>query len=141
MPNMKGRSIGDKAIHEMQAGPELDVAVAERVMALEPCDEWEYSHRNELVSNCHEHDCYPRSRPAHYSTNAVAARLVEKEIARLGLENGYVMSLCSVCSKIGNEHTVTMDWLKMTGRLAWLVIHASPEQRCRAALGVMNNAT
>lgn len=59
-------------IDKMPAGKNLDVLVAEKVMGHKPYDEWKYSHKDELVSNC-EHSCYPRNNPPNYSTHIAAA--------------------------------------------------------------------
>jgi hypothetical protein len=123
-------------IDEMEAGRELDALVAERVMG------WKFiplpkRNRSGLCINCgravwddprnrqtelgicNEEDC-------RYSTDIAAAWLVEERIAELGLIDEYCIEL----NAIANAHWD--DGKRQPQR--WQLIHATPEDRCRAAL-------
>ncbi len=71
---------------------------------------------------------YGHPEPLAYSRDIAAAMLVEDRIEELGLIEEY----CKQLNKIAND---TWDWRDgIKDSLVWQLIHASPEDRCRAAL-------
>lgn len=84
---------------------------------------------NEYCDGAHEKSagCHWRDIPA-YSTDPAAARLVEDEIERRGLQRKYIIALDRLLST-----NVYKDWDDCLADM-WLAIRAAPEQRCRAAL-------
>jgi hypothetical protein len=65
-----------------------------------------------------------------YSTDHNLAHAVEERIAELGLERKYASALQE------NVLCAGSDW----HGFAWNLAHASPEQRCRAALAAVESA-
>ena len=65
--------------------------------------------------------------PPFYSTDIAAAYTMEERIAELGLIEEY----CFQLNAIANEHK-DRDYCRQPQR--WQLIHATPEDRCRAAL-------
>lgn len=70
----------------LEAGPELDELVAEKVMGQGPCDGWRpFMHDSHMKYCDHMSDvCYPRGACAHYSRNIEAAWAVVERMADLG---------------------------------------------------------
>jgi hypothetical protein len=87
---------------------------------------------NEYCDGAHEKSAgrHWRDIPA-YSTDPAAARLVEDEIERRGLQEPYVRALVG-----GAEEATHRLWYCGVDDL-WRVATATPEQRCRAALAVV----
>ena len=96
-------------IDKMEACRELDALVAERVMG------WLKHERYGLIS------------VPPYSTDISAAWQMEDRIAELGLIEEY----CFQLNSIANAH-LDRDYFRQPQR--WQLIHATPEDRCRAAL-------
>ncbi len=101
-------------IQEIEAGRELDARVAERVMDNPPsyyqCPHFDYKGRMLSFCSCPE--------LPHYSTDIAAAYQMEERIKELGLESEYSEALLDLTD--ASEH--------------FELIHATPEDRCRAAL-------
>ena len=68
--------------------------------------------------------------PPAYSRDIAAAYQMEERIAELGLIEEY----CFQLNAIANEHK-DRDYCRQPQR--WQLIHATPEDRCRAALKAM----
>lgn len=87
---------------------ELDAIIAEKVMGLEPCDNWRPINLGSaggpaMMKECAPaHNCYPRSRPSTYSSNIHAAWSVVEHLAQ---ERGWEVTI-KVC---GTSYEVTMD--------------------------------
>ena len=121
---------------------ELDEQIAREVMMAKPSISWELFTEDESASalTCDteaearkwlaEH---PRLQGRYhvgplehwppYSTNISAAMEVENRIAELGLENEYTIALWDA---VGTGTP--------SSRSLWFCIHATPEQRCLAAI-------
>ena len=73
-----------------------------------------------------------------YTTDIVAARLVEDEIERRGLVDAYIDALAVLIDPNGNDISIFDTIIEMNGRRAlWALLRATPEQRCWAALRAM----
>jgi hypothetical protein len=87
---------------------ELDAIIAEKVLGLEPCDNWRPINLGSaggpaMLKECPPtHNCYPRSRPSTYSSNIYAAWSVVEHLAR---ERGWEVTI-KVC---GQSQEVTID--------------------------------
>jgi hypothetical protein len=93
---------------------ELDVAVAVRIMETPVRDDGTPWPGNVLP----------------YSTSIEAAMQVEDRIAELGLRTRYVLELAKIVDpRESREDKVALLW--------WALVHASAEQRCRAALAAI----
>jgi hypothetical protein len=112
----------------MEAGRELDALVAERVMGFEIRE-----HKRIQKGSIKKRGRYPvyeikelwagNRTLMFYSTDIAAAWRVEERIAELGLIDEYCWEIIKISStKKGYPPT------------QWYQIHASPEDRCRAAL-------
>lgn len=114
----------------------MDVAIAERVMGLVPCTA--YFH----TLNADHEFCHAQPDSADqggetkcYSSEIAAAMEVEDRIAELGLINGYIVALWT------NRDRSVNFWTRTNMESFWAAIHATPEQRCRAALATVENKT
>lgn len=67
----------------------------------------------------------------HFSDNPEAARLLEDEIERRGLQMPYMDALLSLCPLVGYAGINNPE-----DHNAWLLIRTTPEQRARAFLEV-----
>lgn len=77
--------------NELEAGPELDALIADKVMCMVPCENWFVQRYTELgpiwfggAANCGHgalHYCYPKGSPAKYSTNMEAAWTVLEKLS------------------------------------------------------------
>ena len=98
-------------------GRELDAAVAERVMGVDKEQEIDLAILDPVgVTDSFRATIWANILP-HYSTDIAAAWLVEERIKELGLESEYSEALLNITD--ASEH--------------FEMIHASPEDRCRAA--------
>ena len=108
-------------INEMEAGREMDALVAEKIFDRSVrVIEGAYEYRHKLTKEDHWY-LVPE-----FSTDIAVAWLVEERIAELGLIKEYCMHL----NEIANEHWDAGN--RQSQR--WQLIHATPEDRCRAAL-------
>ena len=124
-------------------GREMDALVAERVMGCEKVYWRELNGNKQVFCDCLDefdirgrlHEARNANIPmllAYYSTDIAAAWLVEERIKELGLIEEYCMQL----NRIANN---TWDWRDgMKNALLWQLIHATPEDRCRAALKALD---
>lgn len=120
-------------IDKMKAGPEMDAHIAVNVMGwtrteieVKPADfggGW-YTKKYLVDLNGNVHPAAP-----YYSTDIAAAWVMEERIAELGLIEEY----CFQLNAIANLHK-DRDYCRHPQR--WQLIHATPEDRCRAALKV-----
>lgn len=63
----------------------------------------------------------------NYATDIAAAMKAEDRIAELGLQGRYVINLAKIVDpRIKQDDAIMTLW--------WNLVHASPDQRCRAAL-------
>lgn len=74
---------------------------------------------------------------AHYSTDIAAARIMEDWIEEHRRKKRYVGALCNIC-QIPDEalYYDAINWITTYNGL-WALIHATPEQRCRAFIKAM----
>lgn len=70
-------------------------------------------------------------RVLRYSTEIKAAMEVEDRIAELGKQNDYIAHLWD---EVGAARDGANFWTAQNFNAFWLCVHATPEQRCRAAL-------
>ncbi len=70
-----------------------------------------------------------------FSTDHAAARLLENEIERQGKHNAYITQLCEVCGVRPDEHEDGGYFVYIDE--AWPLVRATPEQKARAFLTVM----
>lgn len=98
------------------SGRELDAEVARALFGSKPIV------RDGKVCVLFDEDDCP-----HYSTDPAAVRQVEDEIERRGLQDPYVMHLCAEleCEALFEENP---------HRAVWLLLRATPAERCRAAV-------
>jgi len=130
----------------MQAGRELDVLIAEKVMGVKekwlcydgvpvaPClidldkydpEECTYIEEHGTNKGCKE---YKKSRNIkHYSTDIAAAWEVEQVVGEMGdrAKHDYVKNLAQDSAIKDRE----VNYFS-----TWFLVHATPEQRCKAAL-------
>jgi hypothetical protein len=120
------------------SGRELDAAVAERVMGYR-------NHNPELINLTPTHMAWHtaispttgnREIVPCYSSSIEAAMQVEDRIAELGLQNDYVAHIWSV---VGATRNGVNFWTADNFKAFWLCIHATAEQRCRAALAAIES--
>lgn len=71
-----------------------------------------------------------------YSSDIAAAMQVEDRIAELNLQNDYIAHLWD---KVGAKRNGSNFWTADNMKAFWLCIHASPEQRCQAALAALKD--
>lgn len=126
---------------EMKVGNELDALVEVRFFGgtCARCEKRPAAHIKNGVVYCSA-DCYERigdfalddyrERRAHYSTSIADAWLAEERIAELKLKKQYVEALQEI---VGTRRDIV---LKFT---IWALVHATPEQRCLAALKATEN--
>lgn len=72
-----------------------------------------------------------------YSTEIAFAWQVEDRIKELGLRDEYIDTLVVVVHNVQLGQpglNTTVDHYEMTSAFLWLMVHATPEQRCIAAL-------
>lgn len=100
---------------------ELDIAVAERVMGWQRQDGYNYWMSFPAGETFNLHALIAKWKP---STDIAFAMRVEDRIAELGLQSPYYGALVNIVAA------------SITDRVFHLfdVVHATPEQRCRAAL-------
>ena len=70
-----------------------------------------------------------------YSSSLDAAWLMEEEIAQRKLIRKYVFALEDIVWSAGRSQQAILDEWPSPHEL-WQLIHATPEQRCRAALSI-----
>jgi hypothetical protein len=119
-------------IQAMQAGRETDDLIARYVMKFErtPDDDgWFVTYLGVEI---------PGLAP-HYSTSIAAAFEMETELKRRGLAGRYAKEMMSLVSQIPYAHELsalyTID--AVDKRHVFDLVHASPLDRCKAALLVM----
>lgn len=72
---------------ETSTNTELDALVAEKVLGMIPCDDWEGINLGSeggqaMIKNCHQHsNCYPKNQPMAFSTLITAAWQVVEYLA------------------------------------------------------------
>jgi hypothetical protein len=110
------------------SGEELDRAVAERVMGNTLPEVWS----DPTVGPSHGDPGGYRIGVRPYSSSIEAAMQVEDRIAELGLKTRYVLELAKIVDSRGSRDDKIMS-------LWWALVHASAEQRCRAALAVIGS--
>jgi hypothetical protein len=129
-------------IEKMKAGAETDLAIALAVMGWETVTEdedqpeqvpYHIGPNSEVfyprVADLHP-GLYPQQGLPPYSTSIAAAWLVEEKISQVpALLQQYVVELANLL----HVNTLQTDALMCYGDL-WRLIHATPEQRCKAAL-------
>jgi hypothetical protein len=119
----------DETLDSAEIGPELDALVAVEVM------EWKQrkrdgrwlKHGREVEDTCYE-CCRGIFEPSKYIEYAMEA---EGRIEELGLIDEYVDWLGFV---IGGDTAMAKERIPTGKRRQWLYIHATPKQRCIAAL-------
>lgn len=85
-----------------------------------PLNAWMHVHRYENGDKC-------EWEPRPYATSIYYAFQVEDRIAELGLQARYVINLAKLVDpRVKQDDAIMSLW--------WNLVHASPEQRCRAAL-------
>lgn len=112
-------------------GKELDAAIAERVMGFDEVEhigDLLYYHNAEM-DRLSETGGRWRSPVPMYHSDIAAAMEVESKIAERGLHREYAKALAKSCPL----------WSKGSDmlQLYWELAHATPEQRCRAALAAV----
>lgn len=106
-------------------GRELDAAVAREILGRDVDWRREDGGRVLLIVDGDEPSPCPR-----YSSDAGAARALERELDRRGLDEAYVDHLL----KQERPQLGIVDTLEY--RDVWNILHAGPARRCRAALTV-----
>lgn len=112
----------------MEAGREMDAAIAE-LMGLKVYKVANHAKFKEAPLTYHwycEDSDGITTVPKHYSTDIAMTYQMEERIAELGLIGKY----CKYLNDIANAR---WDAGEKLGR-SWQLIHASPDDRCRAAL-------
>jgi len=94
-----------------------------------PKGHWQHVHTYENGDVC-EWEPFP------YGEDIEAAMTVENRIAELGLQNDYIAHLWSV---VGATRNGINFWTADNFKAFWLCIHATAEQRCRAALAAIES--
>jgi len=113
---------------EKLTGRELNTAVAEKLMG------WKRMPVESVFGNFMyappdgSHQRWPVGVPA-YSSDVAAAKQVEDRIAELGLEHEYAGALL--------EQTGNTQYQSSLPVIVWAIVRATPEERCRAALSVI----
>lgn len=122
-PKIKQPAIDRLMATDVPEGPALDVLVANAVM------EWEYI-PFDGGGGAWDAGTGPsiKDLPRFSDSDSTAVRAVEAEIERRGLQETYVEALIIV---VGGG-----DWRESDSAF-WLLITATAEQRCRAALGAV----
>lgn len=123
-------------INKTPAGRELDALVAERVMGWADINQG--TRKWTGIPPGRRSDTFSLAQfvaVSHYSTDIAAAWIVTRKIKDLDLKHEYVVALVNIIfANVKGGVECTMNWLKATSDFAWLMIHATPEQRCQAAL-------
>jgi hypothetical protein len=110
-------------ILSMQVGRELDDPVAEIVMGWRTSTEWRGFY---WVSG--ENGIREAEKPSWRPTKDISTVWkVEERIAELQLEGQYIKALCDI---VGTPR----DGMRFHAMDDWRIVHATPEQRCKAAL-------
>ena len=130
-------------VAEELSGRSLDAAVSERVMELTACEKWRSVNFGRgggaamINEGCaHDGKCFPaETGPAHYSESAKAAFQVEDRIAELDLQTDYIAYLWI---EVGATRNGSNFWTVDNFKAFWLCVHATAEQRCRAALATVS---
>lgn len=118
----------------MDAGREMDALVAERVMGWAIFTHNEgpnppYWYREE-TDNHSFHLPIPK-----FSTDIAAAYAMEERIEELGLTERYIVELARIaCGYDGLPETLIRLQRGLYEDQIWAMVHASPADRCRAAL-------
>lgn len=116
---------------EQLSGRELNAVIAERVMAVPEPPRSEAPHEHYSITT-HKSGCWiwhygnnqeGQWEPMPFSESIEAAMKVEDRIAELGLCRAYIESLYSVIAESQNLRVIS----------DWDIVHASAEERCRAA--------
>jgi hypothetical protein len=80
----------------------------------------------------------------HYETDIAAAAEMEAKIKEIGLADEYASSLATEVKAFDITLNVSTGWDNNAGETQWsevaLLIFATPEQRCRAALAALEEA-
>lgn len=106
-------------IDEMQAGREMDRLIAEKVMGWEIWNcQWADKQTEKLLGNVI--DWTP-------STDIAAAYIMETELEKKGIN--FVRAYVKALVQVTGIYNLEMSYLT-----TWPLIHATPEQRCKAAL-------
>lgn len=129
-------------MNEQLSGRELDAVIHRDVM----CQVWDESRcracgwalAQSTADGCVAESCSQRPYPAkmadeppRYSESIEAAMRVEDRIAWLGLIGAYVSALKLIGDRSTSARVITDE-----GRM-WRMAHATPEQRCLAALSAL----
>jgi hypothetical protein len=113
------------------SGRELDAAIAERVMDEPQCVWWRLNGAGRWSKACDHKKCYPAvskgAEPLIYIADMNANR-----IAELGLRNVYLRKLGNLVHKTASKAGEELDH--------WHYVHATAEQRCRAALAAIEGS-
>lgn len=111
---------------DLKAGPKMDSRVAVTVfkLTLEDVYNGGFKTDNERIAGR-----YGDAIPA-YSRDIKHAFEMEAELDRRGLQLAYIHELF---------HVVIMNDLAAHSSFLWRIAHASPEQRCRAALACVED--
>ena len=134
---------------------EMDAQIAEKVMGLNPCTfkgkggisglltfwECECGGNSKCFPVNQEAVDHPHSPLDRYSTDIKAAFEVEDRIAAMGLAEKYAMILGQSAALMEAEFLYGEGSKPQSGELFWLVAHATPEQRCLAALKAVGEET
>jgi len=120
-------------------GAALDRAVAERVMEWHQEVDYDYHppqfnwvDKNGDYQEIMSHPDQLANPPVWSPSKDIrAAFQVEDRIAELNLQNDYIAHLWSV---VGATRNGINFWTADNFKAFWLCVHATPEQRCRAAL-------
>lgn len=132
-------------LDEQLSGRELSEAVALRVMGEVPCEKWRSINFGRgggaamMNEGCeHNGKCFPaETGPSPYAEKTEAAFQVQDRIAELGLQNDYIAHLWEA---VGATRNGINFWTADNFKAFWLCVHATPEQRCRAALACLNGS-
>ena len=114
-------------------GAELVRAVAERVMGWQRQDGYNYWMTFSAGGTFKLHALIATWNPIE---SIEAAFQVEDRLAELGLQNDYIAHLWIV---VGATRNGINFWTADNFKAFWLCVHATPEQRCRAALAAIES--
>lgn len=114
------------------SGRSLDAAVAEKVMQRKVS--WSAAIYGDWMDRSSGRDDV---HVARYSSSVEAAMQVEDRIAERGLQNDYIAHLWSV---VGATRNGINFWTADNFKAFWLCVHATAEQRCRAALAAIESS-
>lgn len=82
-------------------------------------------------------DGHPVREIEYYSSDMEAAMQVEDRIAELGLQNDYIAHLWIAVG--ATRRNGVNFWTADNFKAFWLCVHATAEQRCRAALAAIGD--